>query len=81
MIKLLTHPGCPGGRRAKIYFQRHQIPYEEILWSEVEKSGIRKAMDSPVMVSPMILVGNEVLRGFDPKHFQQVYNRKVEKDE
>ncbi|PTX64718.1 glutaredoxin [Melghirimyces profundicolus] len=80
LVKLLTHPGCPGGRRAKLYFQRHHIPFEEIHLSEVN-ADFQKKIRTDVIVSPMILVGNTVLRGFDPEPFQQVYNRWVRMDE
>ncbi|GGE27919.1 hypothetical protein GCM10011571_32600 [Marinithermofilum abyssi] len=78
-VTLLTHPGCFGGRRARNYLKNQRIPFEEIHWSEIP-SEFRNKLNSLVVVSPTILVGNRVLRGFDSDQFQQVYHQQV-KDE
>lgn len=71
-VRLWTHPGCLGGRRARRYFMEKRIPFEE---------GAGQIQEAPsgykggLVVSPVIQVGEIFLYGFDAEEFERIYHQ------
>jgi glutaredoxin len=71
IVRLWTHPGCPGGRRARRYFEAHQIPFEEV---DSPVPAVATGSTGGVVVSPVIQVGDHTMRGFDAAEFNRLYH-------
>lgn len=64
-VKVYSTPTCPYCQRAKAYLKEKEVSFEDI-----DVSANREAADEMVKISgqmgvPVIVVGNEIIVGFD----------------
>lgn len=71
-VVIFTQPGCPPCQTAKAYLTQKGIPFEDrdvtkdpaAVQDMVNKYGSRS--------TPTIVIGDEVMIGFDPKRLDQI---------
>ena len=71
-VKIYSTPTCPYCHRAKAYLKEKNISFEDI-----DVSGNKEAADEMIKVSgqmgvPVIMVGNEVMVGFDKNKLEEL---------
>jgi len=70
-ITLFTHTGCPGGKSARQFLLERNLAYQEqdvardvSAWAEFRGLG--------GIGTPLLLIGDQVMHGFDPDELQRL---------
>ncbi len=64
-VKIFSTPTCPYCKMAKEWMKEHNIEYTDVDVSTDEKAAQEMTEKSGQMGVPVILIGDEVLVGFD----------------
>ncbi len=70
-VLLYSQPGCPPCYAAKLFLQVHEVPFE---YKDVQADpvALRELMELNSRSTPTIVVGDEVMIGFDPDRLQSL---------
>jgi len=70
-VLLYSQPGCPPCYAAKLFLQVREVPFE---YKDVQADPIalRELRDLNSQSTPTIVVGNEVMIGFDPDRLESL---------
>ncbi|OLZ08180.1 glutaredoxin family protein [Sulfobacillus thermosulfidooxidans] len=64
-VDIYTHPGCPGGEAAEIFFKQRGIPYQ--IYNIADNIVAQQKMQQwGYKETPILVIGEQILRGFDP---------------
>jgi glutaredoxin len=68
-VLLYSQPGCPPCYAAKLFLQVHEVPFE---YKDVQAdpAALRELMELNSRSTPTIVVGDEVMIGFDPDRLE-----------
>lgn len=68
-VLLYSQPGCPPCYAAKLFLQVHEVPFE---YKDVQADpvALRELIELNSRSTPTIVVGDEVMIGFDPDRLQ-----------
>ena len=68
-VLLYSQPGCPPCYAAKLFLQVHEVPFE---YKDVQADpvALRELMELNSRSTPTIVVGDEVMIGFDPDRLE-----------
>jgi len=68
-VLLYSQPGCPPCSAAKLFLQVREVPFE---YKDVQADpvALRELMDLNSRSTPTIVVGDEVMIGFDPDRLE-----------
>jgi glutaredoxin len=68
-VLLYSQPGCPPCYAAKLFLQVHEVPFE---YKDVQADpvALRELMELNSRSTPTIVVGDEVIIGFDPDRLE-----------
>ena len=70
-VKIYSTPTCPFCKRAKEFFQKSNIDYEDINVAEDEKARDKMVEKSGQMGVPVIEIGDEIIVGFDERELKK----------
>jgi glutaredoxin len=68
-VLLYSQPGCPPCKAAKLFLQLREVAFE---YKDVQADpvALRELMELNSRSTPTIVVGNEVMIGFDPDRLE-----------
>jgi glutaredoxin len=71
IVMVYTHKGCPGGDAARQYLDAHRVPYEvrDVINEEAARDEFRRLGG---IGTPLLLIGQLVMHGFDPDEFERL---------
>ncbi len=75
-IKIYTQPDCPWSEKAKLFFKKKKIPFEEISLFKNEKARLEIIEKSGQMATPIIEINEEIIVGFDEPALKKVLKEK-----
>lgn len=70
-VKIYSTPTCPFCNRAKEFFKKHKIEYEDINVAENEKARNEMVEKSRQMGVPVIEVGDKIIVGFNEQELKK----------
>ena len=70
-VKIYSTPTCPFCKRAKDFFKKHNIEYEDVNVAENEKARDEMVEKSGQMSVPVIEVGDKTIVGFDEQELRK----------
>ncbi len=70
-VKVYSTPTCPFCKKAKEFFKKHKVEYEDINVSENEKARDEMIEKSGQMGVPVIEIGNKIIVGFDEQELEK----------
>lgn len=70
-VKIFSTPTCPFCKRAKEFFKKHKMEYEDINVAEDEKARDEMVEKSGQMSVPVIEIGKEIIVGFDEQELKK----------
>ena len=70
-VLLYSQPGCPPCHAAKLFLQVHEVPFE---YKDVQADpvALQELMELNSRSTPTIVVGEEVMIGFDPDRLESL---------
>lgn len=73
-VKIYSTPTCPFCKRAKEFFKKHKVEYDEFNVAEDEKARDEMIEKSGQMGVPVIEIGKDIIVGFDEKELKKKLN-------
>jgi len=70
-VRIYSTPTCPFCKRAKEFFKKHNVEYEDINVAENEKARDEMVEKSGQMSVPVIEVGDKIIVGFDEQELRK----------
>ena len=70
-VKIYSTPTCPFCKRAKEFFKKHNVEYEDVNVAENEKSRDEMVEKSGQMGVPVIEIGDKIIVGFDEQELKK----------
>jgi glutaredoxin-like YruB-family protein len=70
-VRIYSTPTCPFCKRAKEFFKKHKVEYEDINVAENEKARDEMVEKSGQMSVPVIEVGDKIIVGFDEQELRK----------
>ena len=70
-VRIYSTPICPFCKRAKEFFKKHNVEYEDINVAENEKARDELVEKSGQMSVPVIEVGDKIIVGFDEQELRK----------
>jgi len=70
-VRIYSTPICPFCKRAKEFFKKHNVEYEDINVAENEKARDEMVEKSGQMSVPVIEVGDKIIVGFDEQELRK----------
>ena len=75
-VRLFVTPGCVYCITLKMFFEEHNIEFEEIDVAQDEKAREEMIEKSKQMEVPIVEINNEIVIGFDRKKIVELLNIK-----
>lgn len=75
-IRIFTIPTCPYSNKAKKFFKRRKLKFEETTLIKNEKARLEMIELSGQMATPVIEINGEVIVGFDEPAFKNILKGK-----
>lgn len=75
-IKIYTDPNCPYSNKAKKFFQRRKLVFEEV--SLAKKEGARQQLFELTgqLATPVIQIDDELIIGFEESLLKEILKKK-----
>lgn len=70
-VRIYSTPTCPFCKRAKEFFKKHKVEYEDINVAENEKARDEMVEKSGQMSVPVIEVVDKIIVGFDEQELRK----------
>jgi glutaredoxin-like YruB-family protein len=70
-VKIYSTPTCPFCKKAKEFFKKHNVEYEDINVAENEKARDEMIEKSGQMSVPVIEIGNKLIVGFNEQELKK----------
>jgi len=70
-VKIYSTPTCQFCKRAKEFFKKHNVEYEDVNVAENEKSRDEMVEKSGQMGVPVIEIGDKIIVGFDEQELKK----------
>lgn len=70
-VRIYSTPICPFCKRAKEFFKKHNVEYEDINVAENQKARDKMVEKSGQMSVPVIEVGDKIIVGFDEQELRK----------
>ena len=70
-VKIYSTPTCPFCKRAKEFFKKHKVEYEEVNVADNKKARDEMVEKSGQMGVPVIEIGEYIVVGFDEQELKK----------
>jgi len=70
-VKIYSTPTCPFCKRAKEFFKKYNVAYEDVNVAEDEKARDEMVEKSGQMSVPVIEIGDKFIVGFDEQELKK----------
>ena len=71
-VTIYTTPDCPWCKAAKEFFKKNKVSYKEVDVAKDQKAAQEMVKKSGQMGVPVIVVGKEIIVGFDQAKLEKV---------